>query len=571
MQNKLNPEEISSLIRREIANYGTATEAADTGLVLQNGDGIARVHGLDDAEAGELLEFPGGIMGIALNLDEDNIGAVLLGDGSHIKEGDPVKRTGRISQVGVGDALLGRVIDALGRPLDGKGEIQVDEERLIERIAPGIVQRQPVTEPLQTGLKAVDSITPVGRGQRELIIGDRQTGKTAIAVDAILNQNRGWDGNPENLDVICIYVAIGQKRSTVSRIIETLRRENALAYTIVVAATASEPSPEQYLAPYTGVSIAEYFMDKGKHVLIVYDDLSKHAWAYREMSLLLRRPPGREAYPGDVFYLHSRLLERAVKLAEEYVAVPKSFPDVVDRTQAGKRKIYSGIPGQWAVDKEVKANPEMKRARIKGTGGSITAFPIIETQAGDVSAYIPTNVISITDGQIFLEADLFFGGVRPAVNVGISVSRVGGSAQTKAMKKISGSLKLDLAQFRELAAFAQFGSDLDAVTKKQLARGERLVEILKQPQYAPLKISEQVAVIYAGTKGYLDGIKTASVVEFEKALLDYLRENKAGVLQKIETTKDLDEDTDRELGKAIQDFLDGYAGAFKVEGAGDKK
>ncbi len=573
MQNKLNPEEISSLIRREIANYGTATEAADTGLVLQNGDGIARVHGLDEAEAGELLEFPGGIMGIALNLDEDNIGAVLLGDGSHIKEGDPVKRTGRISQVGVGDALLGRVIDALGRPLDGKGDIKIDEERLIERIAPGIVQRQPVTEPLQTGLKAVDSITPVGRGQRELIIGDRQTGKTAIAVDAILNQNRGWDGNPENLDVICIYVAIGQKRSTVSRSSATLRRENALADTLVVAATASEPSPEQYLAPYTGVSIGEYFMDKGKHVLIVYDDLSKHAWAYREMSLLLRRPPGREAYPGDVFYLHSRLLERAVKLAEQYVAVPKSFPDVVDRTQAGQRKIYTGVPGQWAVDKEVKANPELKRAKIKGTGGSITAFPIIETQAGDVSAYIPTNVISITDGQIFLEADLFFGGVRPAVNVGISVSRVGGSAQTKAMKKISGSLKLDLAQFRELAAFAQFGSDLDAVTKKQLARGERLVEILKQPQYAPLKISEQVAVIYAGTKGYLDGIKTTSVVEFEKALLDYLRENKAGILQKIETTKDLDADTDRDLGKAIQDFLDGYAGAFKVEGTGkdDKK
>ncbi len=572
MQNKLNPEEISALIRREIANYGTATEAADTGLVLQNGDGIARVHGLDEAEAGELLEFPGGIMGIALNLDEDNIGAVLLGDGSHIKEGDPVKRTGRISQVGVGDGLLGRVIDALGRPLDGKGEIKVEEERLIERIAPGIVQRQPVTEPLQTGLKAVDSITPVGRGQRELIIGDRQTGKTAIAVDAILNQNRGWDGNPENLDVICIYVAIGQKRSTVSRIIETLRREKALAYTIVIAATASEPAPEQYLAPYTGVSIGEYFMERGKHVLIVYDDLSKHAWAYREMSLLLRRPPGREAYPGDVFYLHSRLLERAVKLAEQYVAVPKSFPDLVDKNQIGQRKVHSGVPGQWAVDKEVKANPDLKRAKLKGTGGSITAFPIIETQAGDVSAYIPTNVISITDGQIFLEADLFYGGVRPAVNVGISVSRVGGSAQTKAMKKISGSLKLDLAQYRELAAFAQFGSDLDAVTKKQLARGERLVELLKQPQYAPLKISEQVAAIYAGTKGYLDGIKTASVVDFEKALLDYLRENKAAILQKIEATGDLDADTDKELGKAIQDYIDGYAGAFKLDGAaGEKK
>ncbi|MCD8138235.1 MAG: F0F1 ATP synthase subunit alpha [Planctomycetaceae bacterium] len=566
MDSKLNPEEISSLIRREIAAFGTTAEAADTGTVLQNGDGIARVHGLDETQAGELLEFPGGVMGIALNLDEDNIGAVLLGDGAHIKEGDPVRRTGRISQVGVGYGLLGRVVDALGAPQDGLGDIKIEQERLIERIAPGIVQRQPVTEPLQTGLKAVDSITPIGRGQRELIIGDRQTGKTAIAIDAILNQNRGWDGDPENLDVICIYVAIGQKRSTVSRIIETLRREKALGYTIIVSATASEPAPQQYLAPYTGVSIAEYFMDLGKHVLIVYDDLSKHAWAYREMSLLLRRPPGREAYPGDVFYLHSRLLERAVKMADKYVAVEKTMPDIVDPADVEGRKIYTGVPGAWAVEKEVAANPDLKKAKIRGTGGSITALPIIETQAGDVSAYIPTNVISITDGQIFLEADLFYSGVRPAVNVGISVSRVGGAAQTKAMKSVSGSLKLDLAQYRELAAFAQFGSDLDAVTKRQLARGERLVELMKQQQYSPMTVAEQVASIYAGTKGYLDTIRTEAIVEFEQALLDYLRANRADILDRINKTGALDVETEADLGRAIRDYVEGYAGMYATEG-----
>ena len=566
MQNQINPEEISSLIRREIANYGRAVEAADTGEVLQNGDGIARVHGLADAQAGELLEFPGGVMGIALNLEEDNIGAVLLGDGSGISEGDPVKRTGRISQVGVGNGVLGRVIDALGNPQDGLGDIEVEESRLIERIAPGIVKRQPVTEPLQTGLKAVDSITPVGRGQRELIIGDRQTGKTALAIDAILNQNRGWDGNPDSIDVICIYVAIGQKRSTVSRIIETLRRENALGYTVVVAATASDPAPQQYLAPYTGVSIGEYFMDQGRHVLIVYDDLSKHAWAYREMSLLLRRPPGREAYPGDVFYLHSRLLERAVKLAEEYAAGPANGPDVVDRAAIKGKKIYVGVPGQWALDKELADQPDMKRVKIKGTGGSITALPIIETQAGDVSAYIPTNVISITDGQIFLEADLFYSGVRPAVNVGISVSRVGGSAQTKAMKKVSGSLKLDLAQYRELAAFAQFGSDLDAVTKKQLARGERLVELMKQSQYSPMTVSEQVASIYAGTNGFLDDIRTESVVRFERELIRHLRANHQELLNEIDGSGGLEKNIENALAVAIREFVDGYPEIEKVSG-----
>ncbi len=559
MHSKLNPEEISFLIRREIAGFGSAAIAEDAGLVLQNGDGIALVHGLPDARAGELLEFPGGVVGMAMNLGEDSIGAVLLADGSHIREGDPVKRTGRISQIAVSDALPGRVVDAIGRPLDGGGVIEGGETRLIERIAPGLVKRQPVEEPLQTGLKAIDSMTPVGRGQRELIIGDRQTGKTAIAVDAILNQNRGWDGNPDTLDVLCVYVAIGQKRSTVSRLIETLRRENALRYTVIVAATASDPAPQQYLAPYTGVSIAERFMERGRHVLIVYDDLSKHAWAYREMSLLLRRPPGREAYPGDVFYLHSRLLERACKLADEYAAVPKSFPDIVERDRVAGRKIHVGVPGSRAVDREVQADGSLKKAKIKGTGGSITAFPIIETQAGDVSAYIPTNVISITDGQIFLEADLFYSGVRPAVNVGISVSRVGGAAQTKAMKKVSGSLKLDLAQYRELAAFAQFGSDLDAVTRRQLARGERLVELMKQPQYAPLPVAEQVASIYAGTKGFLDAVKAEDVVAFEKGMLEFLRARHPEALRRIEATGDLDQEGEALLADALREYADNYA------------
>ncbi|MCL2001720.1 MAG: F0F1 ATP synthase subunit alpha, partial [Planctomycetes bacterium] len=429
-----------------------------------------------------------------------------------------------------------------------------------------MVKRQPVTEPLQTGLKAVDSITPIGRGQRELIIGDRQTGKTAIAIDAVLNQNRGWDGNPDALDVICIYVAIGQKRSTVSRIIETLRREKALAYTIVVAATASEPAPQQYLAPYAGVAVAEYFMERGRHVLIVYDDLSRHAWAYREMSLLLRRPPGREAYPGDVFYLHSRLLERAVKLAEEYVIVPENGPDEIDRAAIKDGKTYTGVPGRWAVEKELKDRSGCKRAKIKGTGGSITALHIIETQAGDVSAYIPTNVISITDGQIFLESDLFYSGVRPAVNVGISVSRVGGAAQTKAMKKVSGSLKLELAQYRELAAFAQFGSDLDAVTKRQLARGERLVELMKQRRCAPMSVSEQTAVIFAGTRGFLDGIKAEAVMAFEQGMLEYFRSKRKEVLDRIEATGDIDPESERALSAAIGEYLELHPDSDKESG-----
>ncbi|MDR2390754.1 MAG: F0F1 ATP synthase subunit alpha [Planctomycetota bacterium] len=556
MREKINPEEISAVIRREIANHGEAVEEAETGFVLQNGDGIARVHGIAAVQSGEILEFPGGVTGIAMNLDEDSVGVVLLGDGGGIREGDRVRRTDRICQIGVGTGLLGRVVDATGTPQDDLGPIQTEETRLVERIAPGIVKRQPVAEPLQTGLKAVDSITPIGRGQRELIIGDRQTGKTAIAVDAMLNQNRGWDGDPSHLDVVCIYVAIGQKRSTVSRVIETLRREKALPYSIIVAATASEPASQQYLAPYAGVSIAEYFMEQGRHVLIVYDDLSKHAWAYREMSLLLRRPPGREAYPGDVFYLHSRLLERAVRLADEYAAVPRDFPDEVERAAVGDRKIHVGVPGLWAVNREIKEQPRLKRAKIRGTGGSITALPIIETQAGDVSAYIPTNVISITDGQIFLESDLFYAGVRPAVNVGLSVSRVGGAAQTRAMKKIYGSLKLDLAQYRELAAFSQFGSDLDAVTRRQLARGERLVELMKQAQYSPMSVGEQTVAIFAGVKGFLDNVRVEAIQDFESGLLKHLAGRHPELVTRIDETGDLNEGLEDLLEAAVKEYVE---------------
>ncbi|MDR3211779.1 MAG: F0F1 ATP synthase subunit alpha [Planctomycetota bacterium] len=558
MRESINPEEVSTLIRREIANYGSQVELSDAGEVLQVGDGIARVYGLENAQAGEILEFSNGVKGIALNLEEDNIGAVLLGDGSGIKEGDKVSRSGRISEIPVGYGLLGRVIDAIGTPQDGKGPLESSEKRQIERIAAGIVKRQPVTEPLQTGLKSVDAMTPIGRGQRELIIGDRQTGKTTIAIDTILNQNRGWSGKPEDIDVVCVYVAIGQKRSTVARIMDTLDKEGAFGYSIIVSATASEPAPQQYLAPYTGIAIAEYFMELGKHALVVFDDLSKHAWAYREMSLLLRRPPGREAYPGDVFYLHSRLLERAVKLAEEYVLVDQNGPELVSRSETDGKKIYVGVPGRWAADKDLKDSPNKKIAKIAGTGGSITALPIIETQAGDVSAYIPTNVISITDGQIFLESELFFAGVRPAINVGISVSRVGGSAQIKAMKQVSGSLKIDLAQYRELAAFAQFGSDLDVVTQKQLARGERLVELLKQDQKSPLSVTHQVAILYAGTHGFLDRLKVDSVGRFERELLEHLTKYRKEILDEIENDKALGKEVEARLSEAIKEFLEAF-------------
>src|SRR6201992_1777567 len=471
----IQPAEISAILKREISNFGAEAQVSEVGEVLSVGDGIARAHGLDNVQAGEMVEFPGGIKGMALNLENDNVGCVIFGNDSTIKEGDTVKRTGAIVEVPVGKALLGRVVDPLGNPIDGKGEIKgVAERRRVDVKAPGIIPRKSVHEPVQTGLKAIDTLIPIGRGQRELIIGDRQTGKTAVAIDAIINQKAVNAGTDEKAKLYCIYVAIGQKRSTVAQIVKTLADAGALEYTIVVAATASEPAPLQFLAPFSGCAMGEWFRDNGMHALIIYDDLSKQAVAYRQMSLLLRRPPGREAYPGDVFYLHSRLLERAAKLNEDNGA------------------------------------------------GSLTALPVIETQANDVSAYIPTNVISITDGQIFLETDLFYQGIRPAVNVGISVSRVGSSAQIKAMKQVTGPLKGELAQYREMAAFAKFGSDLDATTQRLLNRGARLTELLKQPQYAPLAVEEQVCVIYAGPRGYLDGIPTNQVRRYESELLSPL-------------------------------------------------
>ena len=474
---EIKAAEISSVIKDQIANFETKADVAEVGTVLSVGDGIARVYGLDQVQAGEMVEFPGGIKGMALNLEMDNVGVSIFGDDTGIKEGDTVKRTGEIVDVPVGKELLGRVVDGLGNPIDGKGPIQSSEKRRIELKAPGIIPRQSVSEPMQTGIKALDALVPVGRGQRELIIGDRQTGKTAVAIDTILNQKSVNQSKNEKEKLYCIYVAIGQKRSTVAQIVKTLEDNGAMEYTIVVSATASEPAPLQFLSAYTGCTMGEYFRDNGMHALIVYDDLSKQAVAYRQMSLLLRRPPGREAYPGDVFYIHSRLLERAAKMSDEH------------------------------------------------GGGSLTALPIIETQAGDLSAYIPTNVISITDGQIFLETNLFFAGIRPAINVGLSVSRVGSAAQTKAMKKIAGPVKLELAQYREMAAFAQFASDLDASTKQLLDRGARLVEILKQGQYSPLTVSEQVVSIYAGVRGYLDKVAVGDVVRFETEALNEVRTN----------------------------------------------
>jgi len=500
----LNAAEISSIIKDQINNFGTEAEVAEVGQVLSVGDGIARVYGLDNVQAGEMVEFPGGISGMALNLESDNVGVVIFGDDRGIKEGDTVKRTGSIVDAPVGRELLGRVVDALGNPIDGKGEITAKERSIVDVRAPGIIPRKSVHEPVQTGLKAIDSLVPVGRGQRELIIGDRQTGKTAVAIDTILNQKAINDADDESKKLYCVYVAIGQKRSTVAQIVKELDERGALEYTVVVAATASEPAPLQYLAPYTGSAIGEWFRDNKMHSLIIYDDLSKQAVAYRQMSLLLRRPPGREAYPGDVFYLHSRLLERSAKLNEENGA------------------------------------------------GSMTALPIIETQGGDVSAYIPTNVISITDGQIFLETDLFYQGIRPAINVGLSVSRVGSSAQIKAMKQVAGSIKLELAQYREMAAFAQFGSDLDAATQQLLARGARLTELLKQGQYEPLSVEEQVVVIYAGVKGYLDNIEISDIAKFEQALLSNLRESKS-ILDVIKSKAALDNDIEKSITNLIEE------------------
>lgn len=498
--------EISRVIRDQIANFSADAEVSEVGTVLSVGDGIARIYGLDNVQAGEMVEFDNGTKGMALNLEADNVGVVIFGSDSDISEGSTVKRTGTIVDVPVGKGLLGRVVDALGNPIDGKGPIDTTERSRVEVKAPGIIPRQSVNEPVQTGLKALDALVPVGRGQRELIIGDRQTGKTAVALDTFINQKQANSGNDEKQKLYCIYVAVGQKRSTVAQIVRALEENGAMEYSIVVAATASEPAPLQFLAPYTGCAMGEYFRDNGMHAVIVYDDLSKQAVAYRQMSLLLRRPPGREAYPGDVFYLHSRLLERAAKMNSD------------------------------------------------NGGGSLTALPIIETQAGDVSAYIPTNVISITDGQIFLETDLFYQGIRPAINVGLSVSRVGSAAQTKAMKKVAGSIKLELAQYREMAAFAQFGSDLDASTQKLLARGARLTELLKQPQYQPMPVEEQVASIYAGTQGFLDAVDTKDVVRYEAAMLSYLRSEKADVLAKIRDTKTLDDDTAAALKDALGEF-----------------
>ena len=501
----IRPEEISAILKEQIERYQSEVEVSNVGSVIYVGDGIARVYGLQGAMAGELLEFTGGTFGMVLNLEEDNVGAVLLGPYYHIKEGDIVKATGRIMEVPTGNAMLGRVVNALGQPIDGKGPINTDTFRPVERVAPGVVTRAPVNVPMQTGLKAIDSMVPIGRGQRELIIGDRQVGKTAIAIDAIINQRT-------KKDMICIYVGIGQKQSTIAGIASKLEEMGAMDYTIIVAATASEPAPLLYIAPYAGVAMAEEFMESEKaDVLIIYDDLSKHAVAYREMSLLLRRPPGREAYPGDVFYLHSRLLERACKLNENY------------------------------------------------GGGSITALPIIETQAGDVSAYIPTNVISITDGQIYLETDLFYAGQRPAINAGLSVSRVGGSAQTKAMKSVAGQLRLDLAQFRELAAFAQFGSDLDKATLARLTRGERVTEVLKQGQYVPMATEEQVIMIFAGVNGYLDDMPKNKVQEFETDFLKFMRSANADVLAAIRDTGKLDDATQDKLVKGIQEFKSTFA------------
>ncbi|UYY76572.1 MULTISPECIES: F0F1 ATP synthase subunit alpha [unclassified Sphingomonas] len=503
--------EISKVIKDQIANFGTEAQVSEIGQVLSVGDGIARIHGLDNVQAGEMVEFANGVQGMALNLEADNVGVVIFGSDAEIKEGDTVKRTGTIVDVPVGKGLLGRVVDGLGNPIDGKGPIEYTERRRVEVKAPGIIPRKSVHEPVQTGLKAIDALVPIGRGQRELIIGDRQTGKTAVAIDTFINQKGPNSSGDEGKKLYCIYVAVGQKRSTVAQIVRQLEENGAMEYSIVVAATASEPAPLQFLAPYTGCAMGEFFRDNGMHAVIVYDDLSKQAVAYRQMSLLLRRPPGREAYPGDVFYLHSRLLERAAKMND--------------------------------------ANGN----------GSLTALPIIETQAGDVSAYIPTNVISITDGQIFLETNLFYQGIRPAINVGLSVSRVGSSAQTKAMKKVSGSIKLELAQYREMAAFAQFGSDLDASTQKLLNRGARLTELLKQPQFSPLSFEEQTISIFAGTNGYLDNVAVKDVVRFEAAMLAHFRSQHAEVLAEIRDTKAFENGTRDKVKGVLDAFTKTFA------------
>jgi F-type H+-transporting ATPase subunit alpha len=512
---EIKAAEISEILKQQIADFSAQADVAEIGQVLSVGDGVARVYGLDNVRAGEMVEFPGGIKGMALNLELDNVGVVIFGDDRDIKEGDIVRRTGNIVNVPVGKELLGRVVDGLGNPIDGKGPLNAKESSRVEVKAPGIIPRKSVHEPMQSGIKAIDALVPVGRGQRELIIGDRQTGKTAVAVDTIINQKSVNNTDDESKKLYCIYVAVGQKRSTVAQLVKELEDNGAMEYSIVVAATASDPAPMQFLAPYTGCAMGEYFLNNGMHGLMIYDDLSKQAVAYRQMSLLLRRPPGREAYPGDVFYIHSRLLERSCKLNEE------------------------------------------------NGSGSLTALPVIETQAGDVSAYIPTNVISITDGQIFLETDLFFKGIRPAINVGLSVSRVGSAAQTKAMKQVSGSIKLELAQYREMEAFAQFASDLDPATQKLLARGARLTQLLKQPQYSPLTMAEQVFVIYAGTHGYLDDVAVADVSDYEAKLLDDVRANGQDILKIIADQQKLDDKIEAKMNKFMEKFTKGFVSAHK--------
>jgi F-type H+-transporting ATPase subunit alpha len=544
---QLRAEEISQIIKKQIQGYEQVALTQETGSVLSVGDGIARVYGLEGAMAGELLEFPGNLMGLVLNLESDNVGAALFGDATHIKEGAQVKRTGRILDVPVGEALVGRVVNALGQPVDGKGPIDSPHRRRVEIKAPGIIARQPVKEPMQTGIKAIDAMVPIGRGQRELIIGDRQTGKTAVAIDAIINQ--------KGQGVHCFYVAIGQKQSTVAAVVAKLQQFGAMAYTTIVIAGASDAAPLQYIAPYTGVTMAEYFRDNGGHALCIYDDLSKQAVAYRQLSLLLRRPPGREAYPGDVFYIHSRLLERAAKMADRFAVVPKG----TTYEGRGNAKIHAGENGKHEAEAELKSKGDgYEIVRDKTSGGSLTALPIIETQAGDVSAYIPTNVISITDGQIFLETDLFNSGVRPAINVGLSVSRVGGSAQIKGMKGVAGTLKLDLAQYREKAAFSQFASDLDKVTRDQLERGVRLVELLKQGQYQPLPVERQIVSIYAGTKGYFDVVAVNQVRAFEAGLLSFVESKYPAILETLRTKKALDKDTEETLKTAITEFTKAF-------------
>ena len=540
---QLRAEEISNIIKQQIAGYDQTVDVMETGTVLSVGDGIARLYGLDSAMAGELVEFPGGVMGMVLNLEEDNVGVALFGADTGIKEGDTVKRTGRIVEVPVGPALVGRVVNALGQPVDGKGPIESEFPRRVELKAPGIIGRQPVEEPLQTGLKAIDAMIPIGRGQRELIIGDRQTGKTAVAIDTIINQ--------KGQNVHCFYVAIGQKMSTVAQVVDRLQKNGAMEYTTIVIAGASDPAPLQFIAPYTGCTMGEYFRDTGGHALCIYDDLSKQAVAYRQLSLLLRRPPGREAFPGDVFYLHSRLLERAAKMAEEWVVVKKG-----EEPKRGEGiQIWLGKEAHHEAAEAAKAKGDGYEAKmLPDSGGSLTALPVIETQAGDVSAYIPTNVISITDGQIFLESDLFFSGVRPAINVGISVSRVGGNAQIKAMKEVAGTLRLELAQFRAMQAFAQFASDLDKATQQQLARGERLVEILKQGQYAPIPVEEQIAVIYAATNGFVDELPAGEVRRYEKELISWLKAEKPGILSGIVEKKTLKKGLGDELKAALGEF-----------------